>query len=86
MIAPWGAHTPVMPASTCDVTKRFAELGRVHPVPVVTAAVVQARHDLHCSPELALPELVEQLVGCRLTEAGRDRDAPAAPVDTVGGA
>ena len=53
-----------MPESICDVTERlFAEFGNVHPLPVITAAVVRARHDVQGSPEL-----VEQLVRYRLTE------------------
>jgi hypothetical protein len=59
-----------MPKSICDITERlFAEFDHVHPLPTITAAVVRALHDLHGSPELALPELVEGLARYRLTEA-----------------
>lgn len=75
-----------MSESFCDVTERlFAEFGHVHPLPVITAAVVRARHDLQGSPELAMPELVERLVRYRLTEvAANHHDGTVTPADAVG--
>ncbi len=75
-----------MSESVCDVTERlFAEFDHIHPLPVITAAVVRARHDLHGSPELSVPELVERLARFRLLEAaaGHGLCAPT-PAGTVG--
>ena len=73
-----------MPESICDITERlFAEFGHVHPLPVITAAVVRARHELQGSPELALPELVERLVRYRLTDVDANHhDGTATPAGT----
>ena len=73
-----------MAESICDVTERlFAEFGDVHSLPVITAAVVRARHELQGSPELALPELVERLVRYRLTEVdAHHHDGTATPAGT----
>jgi hypothetical protein len=73
-----------MSESICDVTERlFGEFEHVHPLSAVTAAVLRARHDLQGSPEAALPELVEQLVRYRLTEAARHHDHDTAVCSVV---
>ena len=72
-----------MPESICDVTERlFAEFGHLPPLPTITAAVVQARHDLQGSPELAMPELVERLVQYRLTEKAAPHDGTPTATST----
>ena len=48
--------------SLADITERLmVEFGDRVPVSTISATVLECRHDLHRSPVLALPELVERL-------------------------
>lgn len=58
--------------SYADIVERlFTEFGGRLALPVITAVVRECRGQLSCSPEAAMPELLERLARQRLRTGGR---------------
>lgn len=64
------SQVPISSRSYADVVERlFVEFEGRRSLPVIRAMVHECRAELRCSPEVAMPELLERLARQRLSPA-----------------